>query len=128
MLVAHVVNRNVPRVHPQDDALSAARQLLESRFGFLPVIDEEEGGARVVGVFGYRDAFSATYGRAGRPTTLTVGAAMSPPVCTCCESDTFGQAVRKLRRSGMDALPVLDGDGYLVGVLSFADLVHEAAF
>jgi CBS-domain-containing membrane protein len=32
-----------------------------------------------------------------------------------------------LRRSGNEALPVLDGDGYLIGVLSFADLVREAA-
>jgi CBS domain-containing protein len=30
-----------------------------------------------------------------------------------------------LRRSGMEAVPVLDGDGYLVGVLSFADLVRD---
>jgi CBS domain-containing protein len=32
-----------------------------------------------------------------------------------------------LRRSAIEALPVVDGDGYLVGVLSFADLVGEAA-
>jgi CBS-domain-containing membrane protein len=30
-----------------------------------------------------------------------------------------------LRRSGNDALPVLDAEGYLVGVLSFADLTKE---
>jgi CBS domain-containing protein len=127
MLVAHVVDRNVPTVHPEDDVLSAARRLLECRSGVLPVVAEDGRGARVVGLLRCRDAFAATYGRADGSDSLRVAAAMSPAVTTCRASDSLGIAVRVLRRSGMDAVPVLDGDGYLVGVLSFADLVREAA-
>jgi CBS domain-containing protein len=127
MLVAHVVDRNVPTVHPEDDILSAARRLSECRFGFLPVVAEDGRGARVVGLLRCRDAFTATYGRSDGPDPLPVAAAMSPAVSTCRASDSLGLAVRVLRRSGMEAVPVLDGEGYLVGVLSFADLVREAA-
>jgi CBS-domain-containing membrane protein len=127
MLVEHVVNRRVPTVRPDEDVLSAARQLLECRCGVLPVVEENEGRARVVGLLRYRDAFAATYGRTDRLAAMPVAAAMSPAACTCRASDSLGIAVRLLRRSGMEALPVLDGDGYLVGVVSFADLMREFA-
>ncbi len=124
MLVEQVVNRNVLTAHPGDDVLSAARRLLECRCGVLPVVVEEERGARMVGLLRHRDALAATYGRADQ---LAVAAVMSPPGCTCRASDSLGLAVRLLRRNGTDALPVLDGEGYLVGVLSFADVMREAA-
>ena len=127
MLVAHVVDRDVPTVHPEDDILSAARRLLQSRAGVLPVVAEEERGARVVGLLRCRDAFIASYGRANGADALPVSAAMSPAVSTCRVSDSVGLAVRVLRRSGMEAVPVVDANGYLVGVLSFADLMRAAA-
>jgi CBS domain-containing protein len=127
MVVSQVVDRNTPTVRPQDDVFSAARRLLDCRCGVLPVVVEEERGARVVGLLRYRDAFAATYGGAEGSVAMPVAAAMTPAACTCRASDSLGLAVRMLRRSGNEALPVLDGDGYLIGVLSFADLVREAA-
>lgn len=128
MLVAHVVRRNVTPVHPDDDVLSAARRLLESPSGLVPVVVDDERGARVVGLLRYQDAFAATYGnRAEPPDAMSVGAAMSPAGCTCRATDSLGLALRLLRRNHTDALTVVDSDGYLVGVLSFADLVREVA-
>ena len=126
MLVESLVNRNVSTVRAEDDVASAVGRLLDSRVGVLPVVSEDDRGARVVGLLRYRDAFAATYGRS-EPVNLPVAAAMSPAPWTCRTSDSLGIALRILRRSGADALPVLDGDGYLVGVLSFADLVRESA-
>jgi CBS-domain-containing membrane protein len=126
MLVDSVVNKNVPTVHPEDDVESAVGRLLDCRIGILPVVAEDGRGARVVGLLRFRDAFTATYGR-GEPAALPVAAAMSPVASTCRASDSLGIALRTLRRSGIDALPVLDGEGYLVGVLSFADLVRATA-
>jgi CBS domain-containing protein len=127
MLVASIVDRNAPAVRAGDDIRSAARRLAESRCGVLPVVAEDERGARVVGLLRYRDAFAAIYGCADGAAAMSVASAMSPAVCTCRTSDSLGHAVRLLRRSGMEAVPVLDGDGYLVGLLSFADLVRDAA-
>ncbi|HEV7731865.1 MAG TPA: CBS domain-containing protein [Candidatus Binatia bacterium] len=127
MLVAQIVDRNVPTVHPEDDVLAAARLLLDCRSGVLPVVAEDGRGARVVGVLRCRDAFTITYGRSNGADTLPVAAAMEPAGAVCRASDSLGLALRVLRRSGMDAVPVLDNDGYLVGLLSFADLVRTTA-
>jgi CBS domain-containing protein len=126
MLVGHVVNRSVPTAHPGDDVRSAARMLLECRCGVLPVVEEDGRGPRVVGLLGYRDAFAATYPRSDT-AAIPVAAAMSAPRCTCRASDSLGLALRLLRRTGTEAVAVVDGDGYLVGVLSLADLVRDAA-
>jgi CBS domain-containing protein len=128
MLVGNLVTRNVPTARPQDDVLSATRRLLECSSGVLPVVVEDDRGARVVGLLRYEDAFAATYGsRAERPDETPVATAMSPAQYTCRTSDSLGLALRLLRRSRFDALPVLDGEGYFVGVLSLAELVREAA-
>ena len=127
MLIAHVVSRNVPVARPELDVLSAARLLLDSRCGVLPVVAEDAGGARVVGVLRYRDAFAATYDRDAEHSAMPVAAAMSPPVSTCRATDSLGVGLRMLRRSGTDAVPVVDEDGYLIGMLSFAELLRAAA-
>jgi CBS domain-containing protein len=125
MLVANVVKKDVPTVGPQDDVVSAARRLLECPCGILPVVAADRRGPRMIGLLRYWDALAATYGHGD--DAVPVAAAMSPPECTCLDSDSVGLAVRLMRRRHVDALPVLDRDGYLVGVLTFADLVREAA-
>src|SRR2546427_12499244 len=100
MLVEHVVNRNVSTVRADDDVLTAARRLLDCRCGVLPVVVEEERGARVIGLLRHRDAFAAAYGRADRPAAMPVEAVMAPPVCTGRPSGWLGLAGVPLRRSG----------------------------
>ena len=111
---------------PDLDVVSATRLLLQSRCGVLPVVAHDAGGERVVGVLRYRDAFAATYDRDTERSSMPVAAAMSS-VSSCRATDSLGVGLRKLRRSGNDALPVVDDEGYLVGMLSFADLVRGAA-
>jgi L-aspartate semialdehyde sulfurtransferase len=124
MLVAAVVERNIPTASPELDVRSAARLLLQCRCGVLPVVADDAGRARVVGLLHYRDAFAATYDRDG---SMPVAAAMRPAACTCRATDSLGVGLRQLRRSGEDAVPVVDDEGYLIGMLSFPDLVRLAA-
>ena len=49
---------------------------------------------------------------------------MAAASCTCRDTDSLGVGVRQLRRSGDDAVPVVDERGYLIGMLSFPDLVR----
>ena len=126
MLVETVVERDVPTAHPELDVRSAARLLLQSRCGVLPVVANDEGRPRVVGLLRYRDAFAATYdGDEGRGA-MPVAAAMTPASSMCRIRDSLGVGLRQLRRSGDGAVPVLDDEGYLVGMLSFRDLVRAA--
>ena len=127
MLVGTVANRDVPTVHADLDVRSAARLLLQSRCGVLPVVAEDEGGTRVIGLLRYRDAFAATYDGDAAHGSMPVATAMRPATPTCRATDSLGVGLRQLRRNGDDAVPVLDDRGYLVGMLSYPDLVRVAA-
>lgn len=127
MLVAHVVDRNVPTVHPEDDILSAARRLLSSVGRASCPSAPGEADARVVGLLRCRDAFIASYGRANGTDALPVAAAMSPaaPSAACpTRSDSRGGGCGGV---GLRRCPSWTLNGYLVGVLSFADLMRAAA-
>src|SRR5512146_1264444 len=108
MLVGTVVSRDVPTARPDLDVRSAARLLLQSRCGVLPVVADDDGGPRVVGVLRYREAFAATYDRDEGHGSMPVAVAMTPATSTCRATDSLGVGLRQLRRSGDDAVPVLD--------------------
>jgi CBS domain-containing protein len=127
MLVGTVVSRDVPTAHPELDVRSAVRLLLQCRCGVLPVVADDNGGRRVVGVLRYRDAFAATYDGDEGHGSMPVAAAMTPTFNACRATDSLGVGLRQLRRSGDDAVPVLDDQDHLVGMLSFPDLVRFAA-
>jgi CBS-domain-containing membrane protein len=93
----------------------------------LPVVADDDGGRRVVGLLRYREAFAATYDGDERHAAMPVTAVMTPTTSTCRATDSLGVGLRQLRRSGDDAIPVLDDHGYLVGMLSFPDLIRVAA-
>jgi CBS domain-containing protein len=51
---------------------------------------------------------------------------MTAVICSVSPADTFEQAARELRTNQVRALPVLDRDGILLGVVSAHDLMHTA--
>ncbi len=127
MLVGTFVSRDVPTASPDLDVRSAARLLLQCRCGVLPVVADDDGGRRIVGVLRYREAFAATYDGDEGHGSMPVATAMTPAISTCRTTDSLGVGLRQLRLSGDDAVPVLDDQGYLVGMLSFPDLVRVPA-
>ena len=50
---------------------------------------------------------------------------MSHPVITVLTSTTLAQAAHLLSANGFTALPVVDDDGRLVGIVTEADLINE---
>jgi CBS-domain-containing membrane protein len=55
----------------------------------------------------------------------TVASVMSSPVVTVTPGTSFKDAVRILRRKRVSGLPVVDGDGRLVGIVSEGDLLNK---
>jgi CBS domain-containing protein len=57
----------------------------------------------------------------------TVGELMSPDPITVKEGALLDEAVRLLEEHEISGLPVVDGDGLLVGMLSQTDVLHARA-
>jgi len=107
-----------------DAPLSEAAELMWTKgCGFLPVVGE---GGNVIGVITDRDIGIAFGTRDQRPSELLAKDVMSARLFTCTSEDSIPCALSTMRMEVLRRLPVIDGEGNLVGVLSIDDVVLRA--
>ena len=94
-------------------------QSLEIRH--LPVVNDER---EVVGMLSDRDLREVRSDRMdGRVTEI-----MSTNVFSVEEEDDIEDAVELMLDNKIGAVPVVDGEGALVGIISYVDVLREAHF
>jgi len=109
---------HVLSIGPDASVLDAAILMNEHKVGSLLVMD----AGRLVGIITERDMLMRVLGKRRDPADVKVCDVMTTEVA-CCRPDTAvdeARGVMKNRR--IRHLPVLDGDGRLLGVVSIGDL------
>ncbi|WP_432138417.1 MULTISPECIES: CBS domain-containing protein [unclassified Streptomyces] len=134
-IVADVMTRSVARVGRRAAFKEIVRVLHGRKVSALPVVDRE---GRVVGVVSeadllpkeeFRDSDPDRYTQLRRLSdlakagSLTAAELMTSPALTVTAGTTLAQAARTMARARVKRLPVVDGAGLLVGVVSRADLL-----
>jgi CBS domain len=110
-----VMTTSVVRVAPADSVDEAARLLTFHDVSGLPVCDAE----KVVGVVSEADLIGKT--------GSTVGEVMTSPALTIAESTSLEQVAEQLTQQRIRRLPVVDGGGNLVGIVSRRDVLRWAS-
>lgn len=127
MKVEQLMARDVKACGP-DEALNRAAQIMwEQDCGCVPVVNRDDGGARVVGMLTDRDICMAAYTQGLPLRAIKVSSAMAREVRTCRATDPVPTALKILQTNQLHRLPVLDADEHLIGLLSLADVAREAA-
>jgi CBS domain-containing protein len=142
--VADVMTNFVVTFRPQDTVEEAAGRLLKNHISGAPVVVE----GRLVGVVSEADIVSAYTPRVprGSPTVapdplmfllhgivpldvdhVTVGEVMTTTVISVSPGASVWEAASLIDRYRVRRLPVVDDEGYVVGVLARADLVRAMA-
>jgi CBS domain-containing protein len=109
---------------PSDSLETAARIMWDNDCGCVPVSDF---AGHLVGMITDRDICMAAYLQGGTLRTMYVGSAMSREAFTCRPENTIAECQEIMRAHQVRRLPVIDGDGQLVGIVSLNDLVRAAA-
>ena len=94
-----------------------AAALREHRISGFPVIDDE---AKVIGVVSEADLLALQHGQA---EGVVAGDLMTHPAVTVRPDDSVEHAARMMYRLLVKRLPVVDAGGFLVGIVSRADLL-----
>lgn len=124
MKVEELMTRAVATVAPEDGLDRAARWMRELDCGCVPVVDRRSQS--LVGIVTDRDACMTAL-RSDRPLSrLRVDEAMASWVFTCRPGDPIREAERLMGLHQVRRLPVVDGKGRLVGLLSLDDVAREA--
>jgi CBS-domain-containing membrane protein len=90
--------------------------------GAIPVMGDDD---RIIGIVTDRDICMAAYTQ-GRPLyAIPVHDAMAKEVFTCRPDDSVEDAEHLMGEKQVRRLPVLDGAGQLVGMLSVGDIARE---
>jgi CBS domain-containing membrane protein len=124
LTIGHMMKTDVKALHEDDSLAAADWDLLVSEVRHLPVVDHAR---RVVGIVSDRDVLRAAAKRPGE--RLSVASVMTRDVQTCAPSLPAVEAVVQLLQAKRGALPVVDDQGVLVGIVTttdFVELAHRA--
>lgn len=120
--VRSVMSSHVHSCGPDDSLTKAAQLMWNGDCGAIPVVADAE----LLGVITDRDVCMATFTQSEAPSRLQVKGAMSKVTFTCAPDDSIEAALATMASQRVRRLPVVSGDGQLVGVLSIADVVRWA--
>jgi len=128
--VREVMTSDVITISSSTPLKEAAVTMTDRRVSGLPVVDE----GRLVGIITESDFVSRLagegdglmamlFGRRAAEISGAVGDIMSTEPRTIGPDETVTAAARKMSELGIKRLPVVDGSGTLVGIVSRADLM-----
>jgi CBS domain-containing protein len=139
--VKDVMTHLVVTLRPEDKITDAAKRLLSNRISGAPVVE----AGRLVGLVSEADLVKAFAPPARRGSLVapypliflllrgsprreaaysTVGDVMTRDVVTIGPDESVWEAASLIDRHGVRRLPVVDPEGYLIGVLARSDLVR----
>ncbi len=118
MRVDQVMHKDVPTLRPSDPLSFAAKILRVTGCGIVPVV-AGDGSNRMVGTVTDREICIGTY-RHGLPASeIFVGSVMTHHVHACTPATMLEDAVLLMDRTHVEWLPVVDGTGQLLGIVSY---------
>ena len=123
MLIRTVMTPGVVTCGAGDTLEHAAKLMWENDLGFLPVVDRED---RVIGAITDRDALMAAYTRGAALNSLVVEGVMTHPAITCTIHDHARQLEHVMAQRQIRRVPVIDGHGKAVGVITLGDLARAS--
>jgi CBS domain-containing protein len=123
MKVESLMRHDVRTCAPYDTLADAAQLMWEADVGALPVVDPVRGP---VAMITDRDICMAAY-TTGLPLHLImVRTAMSRSLVTCKPDASLSEVEQLMQLHQIRRVPVVSGDGALMGIITISDLAVDA--
>jgi CBS domain-containing protein len=130
LTAADAMSEPAVAVGPGDSLLEAARLMVDHQVRHLPVVEAGE----VIGMLSDRDIRTVAgdpvrfaEAREGDDTRVRVRDAMATTVVTVRGDRPLAEVANELVDERFGALPVIDGAGRLIGVISYVDVLRALA-
>lgn len=114
---------NPRRLEIGSNASEAARLMRDEDVGLIPVVE----GERLVGTVTDRDIALRVVAEGKTAESTTVGEIASREIVTIDPQQDLDEALRLMARHQVRRLPVVEGDGTLVGIVAQADVAQHAS-
>lgn len=123
MNVGEMMTRDVQTCSPSEPLNRAAQLMWDHDCGCLPVVD---GEGRTIGMITDRDICMAAYTQGQPLANMSVASAASHNAITVAENARIDDAEALMQKHQIRRIPVVDGGGKPVGIVSMNDLARRA--
>jgi len=120
--IQEVMTRDVQTISTQETVQRAAQLMDELNVGAIPVVDD----GKLVGMVTDRDITVRSVAVGQDPTTTRVNDVMSTDVRTCTIDQSVEDVLAQMADVQIRRVPVLDGNGQIIGIVSLGDVVTKA--
>jgi predicted transcriptional regulator len=125
MNVGDICNRNVVVAPQGETVVDAAKRMRTAHVGDLVVVETRNGRHVPIGIVTDRDiVMSVVAGDPEHMQFLLVSDVMSTDLVTARERDTIETGLKRMHEHGVRRLPIVDGAGTLVGILTLDDVLR----
>ncbi|WP_297091733.1 CBS domain-containing protein [Thermococcus sp.] len=121
--LAMLVKRDVPTVRPNDDLKKAVRAMLEMDYRRVVVVDEEK---RVLGILTVGDIVRRYLAKNEKLKNVTIEKYYQKNVGLVWHGTPLKAALKALLLCNAMAIPVIDDEGNLVGMVDETDLLKDS--
>ena len=125
MKIRTLMTKNVTCISPSDSLCEAYNLMHELEVRHLPVVDENN---QLVGILSNRDILLEATSDNGvvLVPSVDVESVMTTDVVTCRTSDSLSDIAETLLSRKIDAIPVVDGFGEIIGIITSTDFIELA--
>jgi CBS domain-containing protein len=125
MKLTEIMTKNPVTCEPRTPLSEVAKMMCDNDCGEIPVVADRRS-LRPVGVVTDRDIACRVVGKGRNALELTAGDCMSGPCVVASQDSDVDECARMLEQKRIRRVPVVDGDGRCVGIVSQADLALRA--
>lgn len=121
--IARICEHNVDTIRCDESVVMAADRMRQRTVGALVVTNELR---QPIGILTDRDLVVRVLADR-REETATISDVMTPDVVVVSEETSVGAALLRMRKGTFRRLPVVDGHGTLIGIVSLDDILMSLA-
>ena len=121
MKIRDVMSNSPVCCTPGDTAQKVANLLCQNNVGSLPVVESEQT-RKLVGMITDRDLCCSVVARGLDPKEAKIANSMTLSPVSCRDGDNVDKCERAMQEHQVRRIPVVDGEGCVIGIVSQADL------
>lgn len=127
MPISDICNTKVVTARKDTSIAEVARLMRESHVGCVVVVDEVKGSTVPVGLITDRDLVLEIIAAEADPGKLSAQDIVIHNVIVADEDDGILETLHSMRKHGVRRIPVVNGNGALVGIVSADDMIELIA-
>ena len=125
MKVSEVMTPNPVCCVPSESAQKVARALRDGDVGSMPVVDDRQS-RKLVGMITDRDLCCSVLAEGLDAKSTTIEKFVSTNPVACRDGDNLDSCERLMQEHQIRRIPVVNGEGRVIGIVSQADLALKA--